>query len=49
MIDVITAVDAKDADKVFELGELIEASCENCHRQYWYPNEVIPEFPSDTK
>jgi hypothetical protein len=49
MIDVIKAIDARDADKVFELGELIEAACENCHRQYWYPNEVIPKFPSDTK
>ena len=42
---VIQAVDAKDADKVFELGEQIEVTCEGCHKQYWYPNEVIPEFP----
>ena len=39
------AAEAKDADKVFELGETIEMACENCHRQYWYPNEVIPELP----
>jgi hypothetical protein len=45
---VIEAIDARDADKVFELGEQIEAACENCHKQYWYPNEVIPPFPSDT-
>lgn len=44
---VVQAVDAKDAEKVFELGEQIELACENCHKQYWYPNEVIPEFPSD--
>ena len=46
---VVKAVDAKDAEKVFELGEQIELACEGCHKQYWYPNEVIPEFPSDTK
>jgi hypothetical protein len=44
---VVQAIDAKDPDKVFELGEQIEHTCESCHKQYWYPNEVIPEFPSD--
>jgi cytochrome c556 len=44
---VIAAIDAKDSDKVFELGEQIEMACENCHKQYWYPNEVIPDLPSD--
>jgi hypothetical protein len=43
---VLQAVDARDAQKVFELGEQIEIACENCHKQYWYPNEKIPEFPS---
>ena len=42
---VIQAIDARDSQKVFELGEQIELACENCHKQYWYPNEVIPEFP----
>ena len=41
---VIQAIDAKDPDKVFELGAEIELACENCHKQYWYPNEVIPPF-----
>lgn len=40
----LTAIDAKDADKLFEIGEEIEHACENCHKTYWYPNEVIPEF-----
>jgi hypothetical protein len=44
---VIQAIDKKDSEKVFELGEQIELACEGCHKQYWYPNEVIPEFPSD--
>jgi hypothetical protein len=45
--EVIRAVDARDADKVLELGERVEGSCEGCHRQYWYPNEVIPEVPKE--
>ena len=48
-IEVIAAIDAKDGNKVFELGEKIEESCENCHKQYWYPNEVIPQLPSSTQ
>jgi hypothetical protein len=39
------AAEAKDADKVFELGESIEHACEGCHSTYWYPNEKIPELP----
>jgi hypothetical protein len=42
----VRAAEAKDADKIFEIGENIEHACENCHRQYWYPNEVIPDFPA---
>jgi hypothetical protein len=43
-IEVLAAVDKKDADKVFEIGEHIERACENCHSQYWYPNEKIPDI-----
>jgi hypothetical protein len=45
----VQAVDAKDAQKVFEVGEQIEQACENCHRQYWYPNEQIPPVPASTQ
>jgi hypothetical protein len=40
------AAEKKDADKIFEIGETIELACENCHRAYWYPNEVIPQVPA---
>jgi len=43
------AADAKDADKIFEVGETIEHACENCHKTYWYPNEVIPQFPTQAE
>src|SRR5262245_61151672 len=44
----LTAIDNKDAQKVFEVGEQIEQACENCHKQYWYPNEQIPPVPGET-
>lgn len=42
----LAAIDAHDADKVFEVGEQIEQACEGCHSQYWYPNEKIPDLPT---
>jgi hypothetical protein len=42
----VRAAEKHDADKIFEVGETIEHACEGCHRQYWYPNEQIPELPS---
>jgi hypothetical protein len=47
-VEAIKAVDNKDAQKVFEVGEQIEQACENCHKQYWYPNEKIPPVPGET-
>ena len=32
-VAVLQAIDAKDSQKVFEVGEQIEQACENCHRQ----------------
>ena len=42
----VAAADAKDAQKLFEVGEQIESACENCHSHYWYPNEQVPPVPS---
>ena len=41
----VAAADAKDSQKLFEVGEQIEQACENCHSHYWYPNEKIPPVP----
>lgn len=41
----VAAADAKDAMKLFEVGELVERACENCHTHYWYPNEKVPPVP----
>ena len=42
-LNALQAAEAHDADKIFEVGEQIENACENCHRQYWYPNEKLPQ------
>ena len=44
-LDVLQAIDARDPEQVFELGDEIDQACENCHTHYWYPNEKVPEFP----
>jgi hypothetical protein len=33
------AAQRKDADAVFALGEDIDMACEECHLEYWYPND----------
>jgi hypothetical protein len=43
--EVLKAIDAKDADKVFELGERVEGACETCHKHYWYPNDEAGRAP----
>jgi len=47
-VAAIQAIDARDADKLFEVGEQIERACESCHSQYWYPNEKIPPVPTSS-
>jgi cytochrome c556 len=42
----VAAADAKDPQKLFEVGEQIERACETCHMAYWYPNEKIPTVPN---
>ena len=41
----LQAIDAKDAEKLIDIGEKIDVACENCHTQYWYPHEKLPPLP----
>jgi hypothetical protein len=38
----LQAIDAKDAKALLDIGERIDNTCETCHVQYWYPNQVLP-------
>lgn len=42
----VQAAESHDAGRIFEVGETLEHACEGCHRQYWYPNEQVPELPA---
>ena len=35
----VAAVDARDVDRLSEVGGDIDAACESCHVQFWYPNQ----------
>src|SRR6185295_613110 len=46
----LNAIDAKDPEKLLDVGNAIDEACEMCHLQYWYPNERKPESaPSEKK
>jgi hypothetical protein len=38
-MEVLKTIDAKDADALLNNSDKIDTACENCHLQYWYPNE----------
>lgn len=46
-MEILQAVEAHDAERLFEVGDRLDVACEGCHRQYWYPNEAIPALPGD--
>jgi len=36
-LEAIRAIDARDVDTLSEVGGTIDAACESCHLQFWYP------------
>ena len=43
---LLTAIDAKDPQALVSAGGALDEVCESCHMTFWYPNQVIPAFPS---
>ena len=39
-VTMLTAVDAKDADMLFDWGGPLDRTCETCHQRYWYPDDA---------
>ena len=39
----LAAIDAKDHNKLSDIGGAIDEACEQCHTTYWYPDEKKPE------
>jgi hypothetical protein len=42
-VEAFKAIEAKDSEKLLDVGNGIDEACEKCHLQYWYPNERKPE------
>lgn len=38
----IVAIDAKDVAGLTEQGSAVDAVCEGCHKQFWYPGDKRP-------
>jgi hypothetical protein len=38
-MQTIQAIDARDAEKLADLGGSMDAVCQACHKQFWYPNQ----------
>ena len=39
-LKTLAAIDAKDTDKLFEVGGEIDEACEACHLVFWYPPDL---------
>ena len=38
-MEALHAIDARDLDAISEAGGTIDAACEGCHLQFWYPEQ----------
>ena len=38
-MQTIEAIDARDAQKLSDLGGTMDELCQACHKQFWYPNQ----------
>lgn len=43
----IVAIDAKNAEELVKVGGNIDQVCEQCHKQFWYPNDKLPTAKND--
>jgi hypothetical protein len=41
---VLAAIDARDLQRIGETGAALDAACESCHLNYWYPNQKLPRW-----
>jgi hypothetical protein len=45
-VEALQAIDEKNPEKLTDVGERLDVTCENCHVAFWYPNQKIPPPPS---
>ena len=39
----LAAIDAKNVEELENAGGRVEHACEQCHSQFWYPNDTKPQ------
>jgi len=42
-MEALRAIDARNIDGISDAGGTIDAACESCHLQFWYPNQQTPK------
>lgn len=42
--DLLSAIDARDLQRIGQAGSALDAACESCHLNYWYPKQVLPRW-----
>jgi cytochrome c556 len=42
-MEALRAIDARKLDGISDAGGTIDAACEGCHLQFWYPNQQLPK------
>jgi cytochrome c556 len=50
-MEALRAIDARKLDGISDAGGTIDAACEGCHLQFWYPNQQLPneQKPNEKK
>jgi hypothetical protein len=46
-VKTLAVIDARNDKALFDVGAQIDEACENCHRQYWYPNEPVQPLTNE--
>ena len=39
---LLAAIEKRDIDAMLENGGVLDETCEQCHRKFWYPNSPLP-------
>jgi hypothetical protein len=44
---MLAAIDAKNPEELARVGGIVDRACEQCHSQFWYPNDKRPTASLD--
>ncbi|MEQ1601877.1 MAG: cytochrome c [Methylophilaceae bacterium] len=44
---LLQAIDNKNTEELVQAGGVVEHVCEQCHKQFWYPNDKLPSANID--